>query len=86
MQLLRAINRRGRNIGLQVTISPLRQETEPATTGAIILMDSRPGEGAAGSDDPPARVDFRRDRLVGALGFNRSRALAFCGFASRDFL
>src|SRR4051794_21280152 len=47
VQLLRAINRRGRNIGLQVTISPLRQETEPATTGAIILMDSRPGEGAA---------------------------------------
>ena len=41
VQLVRAINRRGRSIDVQVTISPLYQDAESQTSGAIILMDSR---------------------------------------------
>jgi two-component system CheB/CheR fusion protein len=47
VQLVRAVNRRGRNIDVQVTISPLRSGTEPAISGAIILMDSRAVETAS---------------------------------------
>jgi len=41
-QVFRAINRRGRSIDVQVSVSPLHGGTEPSTTGAIILMDSQP--------------------------------------------
>jgi two-component system CheB/CheR fusion protein len=46
VQLVQAINRRGRSIEIQVTISPLRQEGGPVT-GAIILMDPRAAESAS---------------------------------------
>ncbi len=39
--LVRAVNRRGRSIDVQITISPLRAGRETKTVGAIILMDSR---------------------------------------------
>jgi two-component system CheB/CheR fusion protein len=41
IQMVRAINRRGRSIDVQVTISPLHTGDPSATIGAIILMDSR---------------------------------------------
>jgi len=41
IQLVRAINRRGRSIDVQVTISPLHRGAVPTAVGAIILMDSR---------------------------------------------
>jgi two-component system CheB/CheR fusion protein len=41
IQLVRAVNRRGRTIDLQVTISPLHGRFERTTSGAIILVDSR---------------------------------------------
>ena len=46
VQLVRAINRRGRSIDVQVTISPLHRGHDSATAGAIILMDSRAVENA----------------------------------------
>jgi two-component system CheB/CheR fusion protein len=47
VQLVRAVNRRGRSIDVQVTISPLHRGLETATAGAIILMDSRAVESAS---------------------------------------
>lgn len=41
VQMVRAINRRGRSIDVQVTISPLHARADSPATGAIILMDSR---------------------------------------------
>jgi two-component system, chemotaxis family, CheB/CheR fusion protein len=41
IQMVRAVNRRGRSIDVQVTISPLHRSSGSATVGAIILMDSR---------------------------------------------
>ena len=41
VQMVRAINRRGRTIDVQVTVSPLRTGATPTAVGAIILMDSR---------------------------------------------
>jgi two-component system CheB/CheR fusion protein len=41
IQLVRAINRRGRSIDVQVTISPLTGQPDSGPVGAIILMDSR---------------------------------------------
>jgi len=47
VQLVRAVNRRGRTIDVQVTISPLHSGTDTKTAGAIILMDSRAVENAS---------------------------------------
>jgi two-component system CheB/CheR fusion protein len=46
VQLVQAINRRGRSIEIQVTISPLRRDGGQVT-GAIILMDPRAVENAS---------------------------------------
>jgi two-component system CheB/CheR fusion protein len=40
IQLVRAINRRGRTVDLRVTVSPMFTGKYPAMIGAIILMDS----------------------------------------------
>jgi two-component system CheB/CheR fusion protein len=47
IQLVRAVNRRGRTIDVQVTISPLHGRFERATSGAIIFMDSRAADSAS---------------------------------------
>ena len=41
VQLVQAVNRRGRSIDVQVTVSPLHRGKDSETAGAIILMDSR---------------------------------------------
>jgi two-component system CheB/CheR fusion protein len=45
--LVRAINRRGRSIDVQITISPLRAGKDTQPLGAIILMDSQAIETAS---------------------------------------
>jgi two-component system CheB/CheR fusion protein len=45
--LVRAINRRGRTIDVQITISPLRAGRDTQTVGVIILMDSQAVENAS---------------------------------------